>query len=83
MRFLLKQYDAEAVAFDTASGDTHYLSPLALTVLQLCHEFPGLGRSEVRSLLVQRHGIEGDAPGEIQIDDALESLSRIGLIRPE
>lgn len=83
MRFLLKHYDAEAVAFDTASGDTHYLSPLALTLLQLCREFPGRGRSEVHSLLAQQPLVEAGTVPDGQIDEALDSLHRIGLIHLE
>lgn len=80
MRFQLKQYGTEAVAFDTVSGDTHYLAPLALQIFQLCRDHPGLSRAEVRALLAERHsGVRGSAL-EIQVDETLGGLSRIGLI---
>lgn len=83
MRFQLKQYDAEAVAFDTASGDTHYLAPLALALFQLCHEFPRLSRDDIRRMLVQRHAVEPGLPLDAQIDEILGGLCKTGLIRPE
>ena len=82
MRFQLKQYDSEAVIFDTASGDTHYLAPLALTLFRLCSEFPGLPRDDLRSLLA-RHAIESDLPLNAQVDETLDGLRKVGLIRPE
>lgn len=83
MRFQLKHYAAEAVAFDTASGDTHYLAPLALALFQLFREFPGLPRDDARRLLTQRHPIEPGPSLDTQIDETLDGLCRIGLIRPE
>lgn len=82
MRFQLKQYDSEAVIFDTASGDTHYLAPLALTLFRLCSAFPGLPRDDLRSRLA-RHAIEHDLPLDAQVDETLDGLRKVGLIRPE
>ena len=81
MRFQLKQYASEAVAFDTASGDTHYLAPLALALYQICRDCPGLSREGARQLLAQRHGIERDPSLDAQINETLDGLRRIGLIR--
>lgn len=36
MRFLYKQFDDEAVLYDTASGDTHLLDAFSWQVLQVC-----------------------------------------------
>lgn len=83
MRFQLKRYASEAVAFDTASGDTHYLAPLALALFQLFHEQPGLARDEARRLLMQRHGLEPSASLDGEVDETLDGLCRIGLIRLE
>lgn len=83
MRFQLKEYGAEAVAFDTASGDTHYLAPLALALFQLYREFPGLSSDGARHMLAQRHTIEPGLPLATQVDETLDGLCRIGLIRPE
>jgi PqqD family protein of HPr-rel-A system len=84
VRFQLKQYASEAVAFDTASGDTHYLAPLALALYQICRDCPGLSRDDTRQLLAQRHaGVPGGPPPDAQIEETLDGLRRIGLIRLE
>lgn len=83
MRFQLKHYASEAVAFDTASGDTHYLAPLALALFQLFREQPALSRDEAKRLLAQRHAVELGPSLDGQIDDTLDGLCRIGLIRLE
>lgn len=82
MRFQYKQYESEAVVFDSASGDTHYLAPLALTLFQLCSEFPGLPRNDLQSLLA-RHSIEPDLPLNSQVDETLDGLRKVGLLRHE
>lgn len=82
MRFQLKQYDSEAVIFDTASGDTHYLAPLALTLFQLYGEFPGLPRNDLRSMLT-RHSIEPGLPLDTLIDETLDGLRKVGLLSHE
>jgi PqqD family protein of HPr-rel-A system len=83
VRFHLKHYASEAVVFDTASGDTHYLAPLALALFQLFREFPGLPRDDASRLLKQCHAIEPGLSLDAQIDETLDGLCRIGLIRPE
>lgn len=40
-RFRIAMFEAEAVLFDSLSGDTHYLSPLAYARLQ------GMSRSDI------------------------------------
>lgn len=81
MRFQLKQYAAEAVAFDSASGDTHYLAPLALTLYQLFREFPRLSREDAKRLVALRHGFAPGKSLDAEIDETLDGLRRIGLIR--
>ncbi|HMM47146.1 MAG TPA: HPr-rel-A system PqqD family peptide chaperone [Thiobacillaceae bacterium] len=83
MRYRLKEYDAEAVAFDTASGDTHYLAPLALTLYRLYRDRPGLSRDEARTLAARYHDVEWDPSLDAQVDETLEGLCRIGLLQPE
>lgn len=82
MRFHLRQYDSEAVVFDTASGDTHYLAPLALALFQFCRASPPPSREAVARLLAERHLIEPGWSADAQIEDTLEELVRIGLISP-
>jgi PqqD family protein of HPr-rel-A system len=84
VRFQLKQYGSEAVAFDTASGDTHYLAPLALALYQICRDCPEFSRDNARQLLEQRHAIDpGEPSPDAQIEETLAGLRRIGLIRLE
>ncbi len=83
MRFQLKEYASEAVAYDTESGDTHYLAPLAFSLYQLFREHPGLPRKAAGQLLARRHGIEPDPSLDAEIDETLEGLVRIGLIHLE
>lgn len=68
--------------YDGLSGDTHYLAPLALTLYQLCSEFPGMPRNDLRGLLA-RHSIEPDLPLDSQIDETLDGLRKVGLLRHE
>lgn len=83
MRYQLKEYDGEAVAFDTASGDTHYLAPLGLALYRLYRDIPGLSREDARHALKAHHAIEPDPSLDAQIDETLDSLCRIGLLRLE
>ena len=82
MRFQLKQYDSEAVIFDAASGDTHYLAPLALTIFQLCSEYPGLQRNDLR-ILLERHEMGSELLQDGPFDETFDGLRKIGLIRHE
>lgn len=80
MRFLLKSYGSEAVVFDTASGDTHYLAPLALAVLQACGASAHPSRDDILSLLATQHGIDPGGLSEPQIDRTLGELRKLELI---
>lgn len=79
-RFQIKVFDTEAVVFDTASGDTHYLKPLALTLFQACQENPGLTSGGITQALAQRLSVKMNPGFSQQADDALSSLNRIGLL---
>ena len=81
-QFQIKLYATEAVIFDSASGDTHYLAPLALTLFQLCSEFPGLHRKGLKTLLA-RHEMGSDLPPNIRFDETFNGLRKIGLINRE
>lgn len=83
MRFQLKQYASEAVAYDTESGDTHFLAPLALALYQLFREHPGLPRDQARRLLAERHGLEAGPALDAEIDQTLAGLVRVGLVHRE
>ena len=81
-RFQIKPYATEAVIFDSASGDTHHLAPLALTLFQLCGENPGLHRDDLKTLLA-RHEMGSDVPLDIRFDEIFDGLRKIGLISHE
>lgn len=79
-RFLIKPFDAEAVVFDSASGDTHYLSPLAYRLLTSSQASTSLTHQEISKFLAM--DIEPDSDIESQIDEAIQSLQHIGLLAP-
>lgn len=78
--WLFRAWGEDAVVFDCASGDTHYLKPLTLALYQACRQNPGLNESEIVGL------VSASMPGQIEADfssmanEALTSLQRIGLL---
>lgn len=79
-RFLIKAYDPEAVVFDTASGDTHFLSPLALALYSICLEQPGVALAEMHACAAGHFELAADAIPLADTQDALTHLRRIGLL---
>lgn len=77
-RFLIKSFDNEAVVFDVASGDTHYLSPLAYTLLT--HIQAGMAARDIPSALAIAMQIEQDVEFDQLADEAIDTLQRIGLL---
>lgn len=77
---LLKSWGDEAVVFDTASGDTHYLKPLTLALYQICRAHPGYTSSELGAALAARLGVAQTPQFRKVTEDALASLHRIGLL---
>lgn len=77
-RFQIKSFDQEAVVFDTASGDTHYLSPLAYALYTASLEQPGMSADDICYKLRTR--FEVDSHFEQLTDEALMSLHHIGLL---
>lgn len=77
-RFLIKPFGTEAVVFDIASGDTHYLSPLAYTLLN--HTQSGSAAQDIPAALARAMQMEHDSEFEQQAVEAIASLQRIGLI---
>ncbi len=79
-RFQIKIYEHEAVVFDTASGDTHYLAPLTLDLFRIVQAAPGMTADEVESTLAARRALQ-QGPELTQLaHEALASLRRIGLL---
>ena len=77
-RFLIKPFDTEAVVFDSASGDTHYLSPLAYQLLTTSQSPSTLTYQEISKALTS--DIESDGDIESRIDEAIQRLQHIGLL---
>jgi PqqD family protein of HPr-rel-A system len=80
VRFQLKQYDSEAVVFDSASGDTHYLAPLALALFKLCRGRLPPSRDDIVRLLAERHAIDSGSFSDAQVDETLDGLRKLELI---
>lgn len=77
-RFLIKNFDAEAVVFDSASGDTHYLSPLAYTLLGYTRS--GMFSHDIPGALAVAMQVEQDVEFDRLAGEAIDSLQRIGLL---
>lgn len=78
--WLFKSWGDEAVLFNSASGDTHYLKPLTLALYQTCRAHPGYTSTEIASALATRLGVADTTGFQELADDALNSLHRIGLL---
>ena len=78
--WLLRTWGEEAVVFDTASGDTHYLKPLTLALYQTCRDHPGFSSSDIFEALAQRLSIAVTPDFSLLADEALTSLRQIGLL---
>lgn len=77
---LLKSWGDEAVVYDKASGDTHYLKPLTQALYQICHAHPGYTSEELASALATRIGV-ANTPELLELtEDTLEQLHKISLL---
>lgn len=79
-RFQIKSFETEAVVFDAASGDTHYLSPLAFKLLTTSQAQPGMTYQDIPVALASALNVEPDAYFTQLADEAICSLQRIGLL---
>ena len=78
--WLFKSWGNEAVLFNTASGDTHYLKPLTLALYQICRDHPGYTSAQLADVLATRLGV-AKTPQFLELtDDTLGSLRQIGLL---
>lgn len=80
-RFLVRSWSGEeGVVYDTLSGDTHLLEPLALELLQRLQS--GVSRS-ARALLDDLADVvvdDGSQPALVAVERSLESMHRAGLV---
>ena len=77
---LLKSWGDEAVVYDAASGDTHYLKPLTLALYQTCRDHPGFTSAELAASLATRLNVTITPKFMELADDTLDSLRKIGLL---
>mgnify|MGYP001067297844 CR=1 FL=1 len=80
MRFSLVTFDDEAVVFDAASGDTHYLSPLSLALLRILQTDPALDPAALRERVSASYDIDPAMPLDPSIQDALGRLRATGIL---
>ena len=80
-RFQIKRYEREAVVFDTASGDTHYLTPLAFALFMTSRDHPGMTPGEIAAALASRLALEPNTNFSDLAHEALASLQQIGLLQ--
>lgn len=78
--WLFKSWDNEAVLFNTASGDTHYLKPLTLALYQTCRDHPGFTSAELAAALAARLNVTNTPQFMELTDDTLNSLRKTGLL---
>lgn len=78
VRFQIKCFEQEAVVFDTASGDTHYLSPIAYAIYTTSLEQPGMSAQDIYIQL--KRTFEVDSSFQQRADEALSGLYQIGLM---
>ena len=80
-RFVIRSWSGEeGVAYDTFSGDTHLLEPLALELLR--HLEPNVARS-TRVLLDDLADALEDGASEsalAAVEQSLEAMRRVGLV---
>lgn len=77
---LLKVWGDEAVVYDTASGDTHYLNPLTLALYQVCRTQPGCPPAEYATALAAHFGAAATPQLQELAEEAFHSLRKIGLL---
>lgn len=79
-RFIIKSFGFEAAVFDRASGDTHYLSPLAKSIYSACLEHPSGPCEKLVLLAAAQLGITPESVPLSEARDVLNHLHRIGLV---
>ena len=79
--WLLQTWGAEAVAYDAASGDTHYLSPFTQALYEIYRDHPGLAAADLAPRLASHDPALPEDELNAAVDAGLASLSRIGLLR--
>ena len=79
-RFQIRYFEPEAVAFDTASGDTHFLASHTVALLHVIQNHPGMTRNEIERALAARLSLRITPDFSQLTDEALASLRHIGML---
>ena len=79
-RFRIKSFGDEAVVFDTASGDTHFLAPFTLALFQLVQDNPGLPVPELEAVLMSQIELPSGAQLSALTEESLAKLRQLGLL---
>ena len=79
---LLKNWGDEAVVYDAASGDTHYLKPLTLALYQICRDHPGYTSAEIAAELATRLSMANTPQLRELTEETLSGLRKISLLEP-
>ena len=77
---LLKVWGDEAVVYDAASGDTHYLKPMTLALYQICRDHPEYASADLAAALAAHLGLTVTPQLQELAEDAFRSLHKIGLL---
>lgn len=78
---ILKIWGDEAVVYDAASGDTHYLKPLTLALYQTCREHPGHTAAQLATALAARLNVSDTPQFHELADEVFGQLHQIGLLQ--
>lgn len=79
--WLVRVWGDEAVAFDIASGDTHYLPPLTRILLEACRADSGNDPTTLGACAAATLGVEPTPQFLAAVHESLASLQRIGLLQ--
>ncbi|MFP5382054.1 MAG: HPr-rel-A system PqqD family peptide chaperone [Gammaproteobacteria bacterium] len=79
--WLLRTWEDEAVAFDAASGDTHYLRPLTLALYETCRAQPGLDANTIAARTATSLNVDVTPDFLSAVREGLDGLRRIGLLQ--
>ncbi len=80
VRFQIKCFGDEAVVFDTASGDTHYLAPLTYGLYTTSCKYPEMNAIEAPAKLALMFNVVADSAFTKLTAEAMSSLQHIGLL---
>lgn len=80
--FHISEWPDGAVVYDTASGDTHHLTPAATQILNLIHDSPSTLQA-LTSRVLSSDSATPDQASLVMIEAIVTDLSKLGFIEPE